>query len=150
MDIDYLYKGILSGNKQVLAKSITAVENREPGFENLIARVYSHTGKAHIIGVTGPPGSGKSTLVDKMAKQFRSLKKTIGIIAVDPTSPFTGGAILGDRIRMSELTADKNIFIRSMGTRGHLGGLSRATSDAIKLMDAFGKNIILQIHCNPS
>lgn len=143
MDIEYLYKGILEGSRQALAKTISAVEDQHPQYETLMSRVFQHTGKAHIIGITGPPGTGKSTLVDKMAKEFRCRDNTIGIIAVDPTSPFTGGAILGDRIRMAELTTDKHIFIRSMGTRGHLGGLARATSDVIRLMDAFGKDIII-------
>lgn len=143
MDIVSLYKGILEGNRRALAKCISAIEDQLPQCEELMSRVYKHTGKAHIIGVTGPPGAGKSTLVDKIAKELRNRDKTIGIVAVDPTSPFTGGAILGDRIRMTELSTDKHIFIRSMGTRGHLGGLARATSDVIRLMDAFGKDIII-------
>ena len=143
MDIEFLYKGIIEGNRRALAKSITAVEDRHPKGEELMSLVYKHTGRAHIIGVTGPPGSGKSTLVDKIASELRIRDRTIGIVAVDPTSPFTGGAILGDRIRMSGLSTDKHIFIRSMGTRGHLGGLARATSDVIRLMDAFGKDIII-------
>ena len=142
-DIDDLYKGIRSGNRLALARAISVVENRRSGYETLMAKIFKYVGKAHVIGFTGPPGAGKSTLVDKIAKTFRSKNKSIGIIAVDPTSPFTGGAILGDRIRMTELTADKEVFIRSMGTRGHLGGLSRATADVIRLMDAFGKDIIL-------
>ena len=143
MDIQFLYKGIIEGNRRALAKSISAIEDQHPKCEELMSMVYKHTGKAHIIGVTGPPGAGKSTLVDKIAKELRNRDKTIGIVAVDPTSPFTGGAILGDRIRMTELSTDKHIFIRSMGTRGHLGGLARATSDVIRLMDAFGKDIII-------
>ena len=143
MDVDFLYNGILNGNRRALAKSITSIENNHPDCEKLMARIFPHTGKAHIIGFTGPPGAGKSTLVDKVAKEYRKRDRTIGIIAVDPTSPFSGGAILGDRIRMTELSVDKDIFIRSMGTRGHLGGLARSTSDAIMLMDAFGKDIIL-------
>lgn len=143
MDIEFLYKGILEGNRRALAKSISAIEDQNPKCEELMSMVYKHTGKAHIIGVTGPPGAGKSTLVDKIAKELRNRDKTIGIVAVDPTSPFTGGAILGDRIRMTELSTDKHIFIRSMSTRGHLGGLARATSDVIRLMDAFGKDIII-------
>lgn len=143
MDVDSLYNGILQGNRRALAKSITSIENNHPDCEKLMAKVFPHTGKAHIIGFTGPPGAGKSTLVDKVAKEYRKRDKTIGIIAVDPTSPFSGGAILGDRIRMNELSKDKEIFIRSMGTRGHLGGLARSTSDAIMLMDAFGKDLVL-------
>jgi len=143
MDADALYNGIMTGNRRALAKSISAIENNHPDCEALMAKIFHHCGNAHIIGFTGPPGAGKSTLVDKAAKEFRQRGKTIGIIAVDPTSPFTGGAILGDRIRMTDLTTDKEIFIRSMGTRGHLGGLARSTSDAIRLMDAFGKDVIL-------
>lgn len=143
MDVDWLYTGILRGNKRALAKSISALEDDVPGIEELISLIFKHTGNAHVIGITGPPGAGKSTMVDKMAKEFRARGKKLGIVAVDPTSPFTGGAILGDRIRMTELTLDPDVFIRSMGTRGHLGGLARATSDVIKLMDAFGKEVIL-------
>lgn len=143
MNIEELYKGILEGNRRALAKSISAIEDQHPKCEELMSRVYKHTGRAHIIGVTGPPGAGKSTLVDKVTKEFRDRGRTIGIVAVDPTSPFTGGAILGDRIRMSGLSTDKHIFIRSMGTRGHLGGLARATSDVIRLMDAFGKDVVI-------
>jgi LAO/AO transport system kinase len=143
MDVSELYKGIMSGDRRCLAKAISAVEDQDPASEGLISKVFSKTGKAHIIGVTGPPGAGKSTLVDRVAKEYRSRGKTVGIIAVDPTSPFTGGAILGDRIRMNELSTDKGVFIRSMGTRGQLGGLARATSDVIHLLDAFGKDIIL-------
>jgi LAO/AO transport system kinase len=143
MNRDDLYKGIREGNRFALARAISVVENKRPDYETLMSKMFKHTGKAHIIGITGPPGAGKSTLVDKITKAFRGRNKTIGIIAVDPTSPYTGGAILGDRIRMTELATDKEVFIRSMGTRGHLGGLAQATSDVIKLMDAFGKDIIL-------
>jgi len=107
-----------------------------------LSQLYKHTGKGHIIGVTGPPGSGKSSLVTKLTAEFRKRSKTIGIICVDPSSPFTGGALLGDRIRMQEHSLDDEVYVRSMGTRGHLGGLSRATSDAVRAIDAFGKEII--------
>ncbi len=107
-----------------------------------LSQLYKHTGKGHIIGVTGPPGSGKSSLVTRLTAEFRKRSKTIGIICVDPSSPFTGGALLGDRIRMQEHSLDDEVYVRSMGTRGHLGGLSRATSDAVRAIDAFGKEII--------
>jgi len=107
-----------------------------------LSQLYKHTGKGHIIGVTGPPGSGKSSLVTRLTAEFRKRSKTIGIICVDPSSPFTGGALLGDRIRMQEHSLDDEVYVRSMGTRGHLGGLSRATSNAVRAIDAFGKEII--------
>jgi LAO/AO transport system kinase len=133
---------LLAGSRLALSRAITAVENEYDNAAEIMQKLYSHTGKAHVIGITGPPGAGKSTLTDKLAKQYRQQGKTIGIVAIDPTSPFSGGAILGDRIRMNELTMDEGVFIRSMGTRGSLGGLSRKTSDVVKILDAFGKNII--------
>jgi LAO/AO transport system kinase len=134
---------VLKKDRRALARLITHVENQMPEAQKALQKLYPHTGGAQIIGITGPPGGGKSTLVDKLAKEIRAQEKTVGIVAVDPTSPFTGGALLGDRIRMSELTADPGVFIRSMGTRGHLGGVARATGDVVKLMDAFGMDIIL-------
>ena len=131
-----IVEGVLNHNRLALAKAITAVENE---YDNL----YPHTGNAYVIGITGPPGAGKSTLTDKLAKEFRKRGKTVGIIAVDPTSPFSGGAILGDRIRMLDLSSDEGIFVRSMATRGSLGGLSQKAGDAVKLMDAFGFDIII-------
>ena len=138
-----LAERVLKKDRRALTRLITYVENQDPGAQDALQKLYPHTGGAHIIGITGPPGGGKSTLVDKLAKEIRRQEKTVGIVAVDPTSPFTGGALLGDRIRMSELTTDSGVFIRSMGTRGHLGGVARATGDVVKLMDAFGMNIIL-------
>jgi LAO/AO transport system kinase len=133
---------LLNGSRVALARAITAVENEYDEAVEIMRGLYAHTGRAHVIGITGPPGAGKSTLTDKLAKEYRNLGKTVGIIAIDPTSPFTGGAILGDRIRMLDLTLDEGVFIRSMGTRGSLGGLSRKTSEAVKILDAFGKDVI--------
>jgi LAO/AO transport system kinase len=137
-----LAKRVLEKDRRALARLITLVENNSKEALEALRKLHAHTGKAHIIGITGPPGGGKSTIVDKMAKELRRQNKTVGIVAVDPTSPFTGGALLGDRIRMSELSTDSEVFIRSMGTRGALGGVARATSDVVKLLDAFGKDTI--------
>jgi len=136
-------QGVLAGDRRSIAKAITIVENNAAEAQKLIALLYAHTGKAQIIGLTGPGGSGKSTLIEKIVREYRRKGKTVGVIAVDPTSPFTGGAFLGDRIRMQELSTDEGVFIRSMATRNYLGGIAKATKDAVKILDAAGKDIIL-------
>ncbi|HJQ39487.1 MAG TPA: methylmalonyl Co-A mutase-associated GTPase MeaB [Thermoanaerobaculia bacterium] len=128
---------------RALAQAISLIESNDPRAEQMLAELYPRTGRARIIGITGSPGAGKSTLVAALAKHYRKEDKRVGIIAVDPTSPFTGGAILGDRIRMAELYTDRNVFIRSMATRGFLGGLAKATNDAVDVLDAAGFDIIL-------
>lgn len=138
MDNKGLSQKILSGDRRAAARMITLLENNERSAVDELKQLYKHTGKAHIIGITGPPGAGKSTVTDRAASYLINLGKRVGIIAVDPTSPFTGGAILGDRIRMQDLAVNPSVFIRSMGTRGHLGGLSKATGAAVRVLDAFG------------
>lgn len=147
-----LVEGVLLGKRRAVARAISLVEGRGRASQALLAALYPHTGQAHIIGVTGPPGSGKSTLVNALALHFRQpargegltgLGTKVGIIAVDPTSPFSGGAILGDRIRMRDLTGDPGIFIRSMASRGSLGGLAWATADAVKVLDAAGYELVI-------
>jgi len=133
---------LLKQDKRAAARLITMIENDDQEAVNIISKLYNYTGKARIIGITGPPGAGKSTLTDKLAKNLRRAGKTVGIIAIDPTSPFTGGSILGDRVRMTDLYTDPGIFIRSMGTRGHLGGLSKATLGATKVLDIYGFDYI--------
>lgn len=137
------YEKIFAGEPRAVARAITAVENGAAGSAELMKAVFPKTGKALIIGITGSPGAGKSSLVDKLATHYKELGKRIGIICVDPSSPFSGGAILGDRIRMATLGLDKNVFIRSMATRGNLGGLARATVDAVAILDAAGFDIII-------
>ena len=132
-----------SGDVRSLARAISTVENRAAGWSDLLKALFPHTGKARIIGLTGAPGSGKSTLVDQLAKHYRKKQQTVGIIAVDPTSPYTGGAILGDRIRMQDHYSDPGIYIRSMATRGSLGGLARATADAATVLDASGRDLVM-------
>jgi LAO/AO transport system kinase len=141
--IKELAQGVLAGDRRSIARAITIIENDAPEAKRLIAKIYPHTGKAHIIGLTGPGGSGKSTLIEKIVREYRRRGKTVGVVAVDPTSPFTGGAFLGDRIRMQELSTDEGVFIRSMATRNYLGGIAKATRDAVKILDAAGKDIVI-------
>jgi GTPase len=156
-----LISGVRSGDARALARAISTVENRSPGWSDLLKALFSYTGKARVIGLTGAPGGGKSTLVDQLARLYRKTKNprssrkerglsgaadenySVGIIAVDPTSPYTGGAILGDRIRMQDHFADPGIYIRSMATRGSLGGLARTTADVATVLDASGRDVIL-------
>jgi LAO/AO transport system kinase len=133
----------LNGDRRALARVISLVEDGGASAEAALAGLLPHTGRAHIVGVTGAPGTGKSTLVNQLAKAIRAEGRRVGVVAVDPTSPFTGGAILGDRIRMRDLTGDPGVFIRSMATRGSLGGLARATADVVKVLDAAGFDLIL-------
>ena len=134
---------LLNGDKRACARMITMLENNDPEAIEIIKSLYKHTGEGYVIGITGPPGSGKSTLTDRLTKEILKMDKKVGIIAIDPTSPFTGGAILGDRIRMNDLALDKNVFIRSMGTRGSLGGMSKATWGAVKVLDIYGCDYII-------
>jgi LAO/AO transport system kinase len=134
---------VRAGDPRAIARAISLVEDEHADAANLIAQIHAHTGRAYLIGVTGAPGTGKSTLVDALTAEIRRAGLTVGIIAVDPTSPFTGGAILGDRVRMTGHASDPGVYIRSMATRGHLGGLSRATSDVTLVLDAAGTDVII-------
>jgi len=138
-----LAAGVLSGDKRALARLLTRVENRDPTALAALKTLYPHTGRARTIGVTGMPGAGKSSLVTVLAAEFRRRGHTVGIIAVDPSSPFTRGAVLGDRVRMQELTQDPGVFIRSMATRGAMGGLAAGTIDAMTVLDAYGMEVII-------
>ncbi len=138
-----LAQEILKGDSRAIAKGISLVENKHPDAQKVLKYIFPHTGNSIIIGITGSPGSGKSTIVDQLIGSFKEKGKNIGIIAIDPSSPFSGGAILGDRIRMMRHSTDHNVFIRSMATRGHLGGLARASGEAISILEASGKDIII-------
>ncbi|CAD5244691.1 methylmalonyl Co-A mutase-associated GTPase MeaB [Thermococcus camini] len=140
--LDGLIERMLTGDKRATARLITLVENDDEKAREIISKIYPHTGSAYIVGITGPPGAGKSTLLDKLIRVAREEGKVVGVIAIDPTSPFTGGALLGDRIRMQRHSTDPGVFIRSMATRGSLGGLAKATADAIKVLDAYGCDVI--------
>ena len=143
MDYSDLTENLLKGNTRAAARLITVVENDIIAAEEIISSIYKHTGKAYIIGITGAPGTGKSTFISTLIKKYVDQNKKVGIICVDPTSPLTGGALLGDRIRMKQHFSLNNVFIRSMANRGQLGGLARATEDSIKILDAYGCEIII-------
>jgi LAO/AO transport system kinase len=142
-NFERLIEQLRSGDARALARAISLIENRTPGWSELLKAIFPHSGHARILGLTGPPGAGKSTLVDQLARHYRKENCTVGIIAVDPTSSYTGGAILGDRIRMQEHFADPGIYIRSMATRGSLGGLARTTADVATVLDAAGRDLIM-------
>jgi len=141
-NLESLVNGVLAGDARRIGQAITAVE-QEGGSPSLLQALFPKTGRAQAVGITGPPGAGKSTLVQRMAQAYRRRGQRVGIVAVDPSSPFTGGAILGDRIRMAEIYTDPGVFIRSMATRGALGGLARATWDAVDVLDAAGYDVVL-------
>jgi LAO/AO transport system kinase len=138
-----LSERVLAGDARAIARAISLIEDEDAAGAELVRRVFARTGRAYLIGVTGPPGAGKSTLVDRMTAEIRKSGKSVGVVAVDPTSPYTGGAILGDRVRMQAHAGDDGVFIRSMATRGHLGGLARATGEVAMVLDASGKDVVI-------
>ena len=138
-----LVTALLDGDHRSLARVISRIEDRAPGHRDLVSRLHAHTGSAAVIGITGSPGAGKSTLVDKLAAAYRDRGDTVGVVAIDPASPYSGGSVLGDRIRMAATVGDMAVFVRSMSARGRLGGLSTATTDAVHALDAFGKDVVL-------
>ena len=138
-----LIERVLAGDVTAVARAMSLVEDAGASAVDVMRAVHTHTGRAYLVGITGPPGAGKSTLVDRLISEMRQDGKTVGVIAVDPTSPFTGGAVLGDRVRMGRHAADSGVFIRSMATRGQLGGVARATSDAASILDASGKDVVI-------
>jgi len=137
-----LVDDLLAGDKRAAAKLISLIEDDEPEAMEALARIHPHTGRAHIVGFTGPPGVGKSSLINRLVRTYRTQGKKVGVVAVDPTSPYTGGAVLGDRIRMADTGVDAGVFIRSMATRGHAGGLALATFDAVRVLDALGMDVV--------
>ena len=143
MTVDELLAKFNEGNRRALSRIISRVENRAEGFGKIMDAVYPRTGRAYRVGITGPPGAGKSTMVSRLVQEARKTDKQVGVIAVDPTSPFTGGALLGDRIRMQDIGGDPGVFVRSMATRGSLGGLAAAATDVADVMDAFGMDLII-------
>ncbi len=138
-----LAERVRSGDARAIARAISLIEDEAPAAAGLVRDIFPHTGHSYLVGVTGPPGAGKSTLVDRLTAATRAGNETVGVICVDPTSPFTGGAVLGDRLRMQAHAHDEQVFIRSMATRGHMGGLARATSDAALVLDAAGKSLVI-------